>query len=370
MSQIQLSAVALNDVSKPLNLNLCTGQFVALCGDIGEGCEDFIAMLFGEHSPNQGKVRYNGEPIPHAAKALTQWRRKGVMLVAWRLPLIECLSVVDNLVLALQIHGVAPLRAYKQIHAALAEDDLTELLNCCPEQLNHMQHVQLLLWRALLCKPELLLVESLFSELPASLRERWSLRFKALCQSRHSIVIVHATEIAMMSQYADYVLAFVQGECVANGFYDDLSSAGLWSSERLLSAESAENSLQMVCAGQLAQRPVLQLDYRLKADVALDAMQKVQSSYAYLLDGKQLVGGLSLYQVNRAIQQMDKPLKQFIDHLPTIQADQPLSDVIAQGAARQRDLAVINQQNEYLGQLRYKPLMATLSKMLSEPPVH
>lgn len=364
MSQIQISNFALAEKFKSLvDLTIGGGQLVVCYGDIGAGCEEMLKILFGEKSPLQGKVRYNGEPIPQQAKALEQWRHKGVMLVSWRLPLLEWLSVKDNLIFVLQVRGYSVRKAQERIHQALEEDDLLRYLDKQPQELSHVQHIQLLLWRAYLCQPELLLIESLLNELPKSLQEKWNIRLNQLCQSRQSIVMIHTTNLAILCHQADYLLLFENGNCTTHGTPAKLLVQDTLPALRTLVANI--NPLQALTAGHLAKWPTLILDVHIMPDSALKAMQQARSSYAYLLDGKKLIGGLSLYQVNRALQQKSTTLNEFLDLLPTITDDRPFSEVIAEGPAKQRDLAVIDAKGKYLGQLRHKQVLASLQDLLN-----
>ncbi|MFM2477591.1 ATP-binding cassette domain-containing protein [Celerinatantimonas sp. MCCC 1A17872] len=364
MSQIQISNFALAEKFKTLvELTIGGGQLVACYGDIGSGSEEMLKVLFGEKSPLQGKVRYNGEPIPQQANALEQWRHKGVMLISWRLPLLEWLSVNDNLLFVLQVRGYSVRKAQERIQQALEEDNLLEHLDKTPQQLNHAQHIQLLLWRAYLCQPELLLIDSLLNELPKPLQEKWHSRLHQLCQSRQSIVVIHTTHLASLCHQADYLLLFEKGNCTTHGTPAKLLVEDNLPALRKLVANI--NPLQALTAGQLAKWPTLTLDIHTLPDSALKAMQQARSSYAYLLDGKKLVGGLSLYQVNRALQQKSAQLNEFLDLLPTITDERPFSEVIAEGPAKQRDLAVIDAKGKYLGQLRHKQVLASLHDLLN-----
>lgn len=366
MSQIQLQNFILNDMSsssKPLDVTLAGGQIVSLYGDMGSGCEQLLDVLFGERPPHQGKVRFNGEPLPHSATALEQWRNKGVITVAWDLPLIQWLTVFDNLSFALRIRGYSPKQTRQKIEASLAEDNLAALTDYYPDQLSSEQQIQLMLWRAYLCHAELILIDALHQELPTPLRALWYKRLDHLAHTRQCIILLHTTDLALLSCHSDYILFFSEGACITHGQPAQLLTESQLS--QLTPLMSHINPLQSLSAGQLAKWPTLCVDIYTQTSDILTAMEQAKTSYAYVLDGKKLIGGLSLYQVNRAIQQPELPINKFLDMLPTIQAKNTLNEVIAQGPARQRDLAVIDEKDRYIGQLRHKQVLANLHDLLN-----
>ncbi|MFM2483062.1 ATP-binding cassette domain-containing protein [Celerinatantimonas sp. YJH-8] len=365
MSQVQLQNIRLSISSEvnTLDLTLQAGQLVGLCGDIGSGPERLLEVLFGYRVPLSGKVRYNGEPIPHSEKALSAWRAKGVALVSDALPLIDILTVRENLLLALQVQGKNRRKALAQADEALATDQLLSIADRYPEQLNIIERTQVLLWRAYIAQPQLLLINQQINNLPAAIRGRWYQRFERLRQQRQCIVILFSSELLELCQQSDYLLAFDQGECIAHGQPQTLILRhDCQPLHRLL---MKMNPLLAVNAKGLASMPSLCLKAQISAQAALSAMQSKQRSYAYLVQGSQLIGGLSLYQANRAVQQKATSLISYLDKLPTIEASVPLSEVLSEGVGRQRDLAVIDHKGRYLGQLRYKQILARLNEIFN-----
>ncbi|CAG8998604.1 MAG: Glycine betaine/proline betaine transport system ATP-binding protein ProV [Candidatus Celerinatantimonas neptuna] len=365
MSQLQLNNFVLKGEvdCDSIELTIHGGQLVALSGDINSGAESILDVLFGEHLPKRGKIRYNGEPIPRSEKALEQWRRKGVILVSERLPMLEWLTVQDNLLLALQIRGMNKRKALKKIDEALCSDNLEPLAGDFPGSLNVQQRSQILLWRAMLCQPQLLLIEQVLRDLPAELRGRWYQRFELLRRERQTIVVIFSSDLLELCQQADYLLAFEYGDCVAHGEPQELMLRSDCVALHRLMARM--NPLQVLTAEGLAIKPSLCLPSQVPPKEALRAMQSKQCSYAYLTKDKYLVGGLSLYQAHRAVQQKSQSLQNYLDLLPTIDAHVSLAEVFAKGPAKQRDLAVIDHNGYYLGQLRYKQVILRLNALLT-----
>ncbi|HYF50113.1 MAG TPA: sugar ABC transporter ATP-binding protein [Planctomycetota bacterium] len=84
---------ALSDVS----FSVQTGQRHALLGENGAGKSTLIKIIAGEHLPDQGSMRLNGEPF--APRSPHDVRRAGVFVVPQELSYCANLSVAENLLL-------------------------------------------------------------------------------------------------------------------------------------------------------------------------------------------------------------------------------------------------------------------------------
>ncbi len=86
-----------------ITLQLKKGEVHALLGENGAGKSTLMSVLFGLYQPEQGKILKNGKEVqvrdPNDANAL------GIGMVHQHFKLVECFSVLDNIIL-----GVEPNR--------------------------------------------------------------------------------------------------------------------------------------------------------------------------------------------------------------------------------------------------------------------
>ena len=86
-----------------ITLQLRKGEVHALLGENGAGKSTLMSVLFGLYQPEQGKILKNGKEVairnPNDANAL------GIGMVHQHFKLVECFSVLDNIIL-----GVEPTR--------------------------------------------------------------------------------------------------------------------------------------------------------------------------------------------------------------------------------------------------------------------
>ena len=93
-----------------ITLQLKKGEIYALLGENGAGKSTLMSILFGLYQPEEGEIRKDGKKVeiknPNDANAL------GIGMVHQHFKLVECFSVLDNIIL-----GVEPTR-----HGLLKKD--------------------------------------------------------------------------------------------------------------------------------------------------------------------------------------------------------------------------------------------------------
>lgn len=83
-----------------ITLQLRKGEVHALLGENGAGKSTLMSVLFGLYQPEQGVIRKNGQEVqvrnPNDANAL------GIGMVHQHFKLVECFSVLDNIILGVE----------------------------------------------------------------------------------------------------------------------------------------------------------------------------------------------------------------------------------------------------------------------------
>ena len=80
-----------------ITLGLKRGEIHALLGENGAGKSTLMSVLFGLYQPEEGEILKDGVPVkindPNDANAL------GIGMVNQHFKLVECFSVLDNIIL-------------------------------------------------------------------------------------------------------------------------------------------------------------------------------------------------------------------------------------------------------------------------------
>src|SRR6266700_1204627 len=84
-----------------INLDIWSGEVLALLGDNGAGKSTFIKILAGAHQPSGGEIRIDGQPASFASPQDAAAR--GVATIFQELALSENLSIADNVFLGREL---------------------------------------------------------------------------------------------------------------------------------------------------------------------------------------------------------------------------------------------------------------------------
>ena len=179
LSNVDKSFAGTGDVVKPLTLDIPDGQFVSFLGPSGCGKSTLLRMIAGLERPSNGSVRASENArisFVFQEPQLLPWR---TVLENVRLPLElqpECLDVKDF---------------DEQARQALIRVGLGEALAKMPHQLSGGMKMRVSLARALVTKPQILLLDEPFGALDEVTRYRLQEDLRSFWQaSRMTVVFV------------------------------------------------------------------------------------------------------------------------------------------------------------------------------------
>ena len=198
-----------------LNLTLKAGTTTALMGASGSGKTTLADVALGLLSPNTGGVRVDGVLLSEDS-AKQAWRNS-VAYVAQDTYLFPG-SIRANLC------WLSGPRSDSEIWSALEHADAAEFVKALPLGLGHLlgergeglsggQRQRLALARALLCKPELLVLDEVTSQLDAPSEERV---FAALARLRGTMTILVIAHRAAASRHADRTVVLLGGQVLTD----------------------------------------------------------------------------------------------------------------------------------------------------------
>ncbi|WP_079204302.1 sulfate/molybdate ABC transporter ATP-binding protein [Pseudomonas sp. CC6-YY-74] len=197
---------ALNEI----NLNIQSGELVALLGPSGCGKTTLLRIIAGLETPDSGSVQFHGEDVSRQ-----DVRDRKVGFVFQHYALFRHMSVFDNVAFGLRMKpkGERPNenQIQKKVHDLLDLVQLDWLADRYPEQLSGGQRQRIALARALAVEPKVLLLDEPFGALDAKVRKelrRWLAR---LHEEVHltSVFVTHDQEEAM--EVADRIVVMNKG---------------------------------------------------------------------------------------------------------------------------------------------------------------
>ncbi|WP_342427178.1 ABC transporter ATP-binding protein [Paenibacillus sp. FSL L8-0158] len=195
-----------------VNLEVESGEFVAIVGTSGSGKSTLLHMLGGLDRPTSGNVTIDGKDISTLKdEELTIFRRRKIGFVFQNYNLVPVLNVYENIVLPIELDGKEPDKAHvdKIVHTL----GLDHKMNNLPNNLSGGQQQRVAIARALAAKPAIILAD----EPTGNLDSKTSLDVMGLIkvssqQFRQTIVMItHNEEIAQM---ADRIIRIEDGKIV------------------------------------------------------------------------------------------------------------------------------------------------------------
>jgi NitT/TauT family transport system ATP-binding protein len=182
--------IALRDVS----LEIRRGEFLAIVGPSGCGKSTFINMIAGFLKPLEGTIEVDGSPVrgTGADRAMVF---QDYALLPWR-------TVERNVHFAMENRGQRPSKAEQaqRVAESLALVGLTGFEKHYPHELSGGMRQRVGIARALVTKPDILLMDEPFGAVDAMTREAMQAEFeKIIAKTRQTVVfITHSIDEAVM----------------------------------------------------------------------------------------------------------------------------------------------------------------------------
>jgi NitT/TauT family transport system ATP-binding protein len=185
---------ALEDVS----FLVARQEFVCLVGPSGSGKSTLLRLLGGLLLPTQGQVIFEGQRLTGP--------REGMGLVFQKANLMPWRTVLDNVMLPLELQGVAPAEARRRSLELITLVGLAGFDHYLPRSLSGGMEQRVAIARALVHNPEVLLLDEPFGALDALTRERMGAELLRIWEARKTTVVMVTHSIPEALLLADRVL--------------------------------------------------------------------------------------------------------------------------------------------------------------------
>lgn len=208
-------------VCDQINLDIPSGELVALLGPSGSGKTSLLRIIAGLELPDSGSVHFYG-----ADATFDDVRQRNVGFVFQHYALFAHMSIFENVAFGLRVRPKATRPSEKVIR-----DKVTDLLKLVqldwladryPHQLSGGQRQRIALARALAVEPKVLLLDEPFGALDAKVRKELRRWLRRLHDEMHvtSVFVTHDQDEAM--EVADRVVVMNQGRIEQDGTPDEV----------------------------------------------------------------------------------------------------------------------------------------------------
>jgi len=216
---------AVDDVS----FDLRRGEAVAVVGESGCGKSTLAKTILGLHLPTQGEIIFDGRPV-HGAADL-RWYRARVGYVQQDPygalpPFMSVQRILDE---PLLINGVVhPAERLRRIQRILDEVRLTpveDFLPRYPHMLSGGQQQRLVVARAMILEPKLILADEPVSMLDASVRVEILHLLRGL-QAKHNLSLIYIThDLSTARYFCERAFVMYGGKIIERAPIEDLLQA-------------------------------------------------------------------------------------------------------------------------------------------------
>lgn len=194
-----------------VDLQIRTGQFIALKGRSGSGKTTLLNCLGGLDTPTSGEVIVNGRLLSGLSeKELTQWRRSEVGFIFQSFGLLPTFSAFENVEFMLRLAKMARnQRADRAMHC-LDMVGLSQWADHRPYEMSGGQQQRVAIARVIANQPRLILADEATGELDRETTHEVLALFQAIVRDE-GVTMLMATHDSFVDGYADKVLQLGDG---------------------------------------------------------------------------------------------------------------------------------------------------------------
>ena len=206
------------EVLKGIDLEMKKGELVALMGPSGCGKSTLLNIIGGLLAAEKGNIRLEERDYGlKGPSAVVDVRRHKVGWIFQDFQLLEHLSALDNVTMALEISGMTSSEAEKKAKKALVRGGLGDRMTHIPEQLSGGQQQRVAIARAIAGERPLLLADEPTGKLDISTGKDVLQIFKDLCHTEDDpISILMVTHDPDLASKADRMLLLKDGKTAAS----------------------------------------------------------------------------------------------------------------------------------------------------------
>jgi putative ABC transport system ATP-binding protein len=200
------------EVLKGARATFMKGEFVAILGKSGSGKSTLLNLISGIDQSDRGDIWLNGSNLTSLDEnQRTLFRRQQIGFIYQFFNLIPTLSVLENVILPLELNGVQPDTAQERAKDLLVAVGLNNRWSTFPDRLSGGEQQRVAIARALVHDPQLVLADEPTGNLDEETGHQVLLLLDDLTRKvgKNLILVTHSRENAII---ADRVLYLRDGQ--------------------------------------------------------------------------------------------------------------------------------------------------------------
>jgi putative ABC transport system ATP-binding protein len=195
-----------------INLTINAGDSISIQGASGSGKSTLLHLLAALDKPDSGEILLNNSQQPNRGNDITQFTEKEadayrqfrVGLIFQKFNLIDCITVMENVMLPAKITGKVQGEYIQELLDAL---DIHRHINKLPSQLSGGEQQRVAIARGLSHQPPLLLADEPTGNLDSKNSDLVSHLLVTTCKKLNTalVMVTHSQKVALLTQQQWYL---------------------------------------------------------------------------------------------------------------------------------------------------------------------
>lgn len=199
-------------VLKGINLEVQSGEFLAIMGASGSGKSTLMNILGCLDAPSDGIYELNGTNVQDLDKnALASFRNHIIGFVFQGFNLLQRMTLIDNIALPLVYAGIPIQQRLERANIMLIKVGLEGYGAYRPNQISGGQQQRVAIARALINNPKLILADEPTGNLDTKTGKEIMELFSEL-NATDGITVILVTHELNIAQYAQYIIHVKDGQ--------------------------------------------------------------------------------------------------------------------------------------------------------------
>lgn len=352
--------VGINDAS----FEVKQGEAFVVMGLSGSGKSTLIRCLNRLIEPTAGKINVAGQDMVNLdKKQLMTVRRNNISMVFQSFALFPHRTVLENVAYGLKINGYKKAERLEKAAETLKLVGLEQWGDHLPSDLSGGMQQRVGLARALATDADILLMDEAFSALDPLIRKEMQVELVELQSKMKKTIVFITHDLDEALKIGDRIALMKDGEIVQIGTPEEIMmSPATRYVEQFV--EDVDRSL-ILTAEMMMRKTAATVTYPKDGPrVALRRMENNGISSIFVVDQqKKLIGIVMAEDALRSVEAGETNLERIVDKdIPTVLPETPLKQMYNLLTAKNVPLAVVDEDNKFLGIIMRGTVMAKLAE--------
>ncbi len=206
-----------------ISLSIEKGDVFGILGLSGAGKSTLVRCINGLEIPDRGEIYYKGELLCSHDHKIENEKRRKIAMIFQQFNLLEQISVLKNVELALEISKVKGAKARREIaYRCLEKVGLAEKADAFPSSLSGGQKQRVAIARALALEPEVILSDEATSALDPETTESILALLKQLNKELGITIIMISHQLGVVESICNKVAILDSAKLVEQGELSDV----------------------------------------------------------------------------------------------------------------------------------------------------